>query len=90
MAEDTFRVLTTEIGCNTVANNFSTNTLIRIVNIDTAAHLCTLAFGSNSTTYATFTVRAGETIYVQKNYTDLLSSNATSNVFATPVRRGTV
>lgn len=82
--------LTTEATCNTVASNFSANGLIRVVNIDTAPHLLTIAF-ANGLAYATTTITANNELYVQKNYTDLLSSNATTAVvLATPVRRGTI
>lgn len=89
MSEITFKFLATEIGCNTVANNFSSNGLIRVTNIDTIAHTCTLAF-ANALTYATFTVPAGTVLYVQKGYTDLLSSNATSLCLGVAVKRGSI
>lgn len=94
MAEGTFKLLGIEAACNTTAVSFSNSTinagLMKITNLDTAAHLVTLAY-ANGTTYATTTVLSNVSIYIQKNYTDLISSNAaTAVVMATPVKRGTI
>ena len=84
------RLQANEITCNTVANSVYSNGLIKITNIDTAAHLITLSF-ANGTVYATTTIAANVDLYIQKGYTDLISSNATTAVvLATPVRRETI
>jgi hypothetical protein len=86
----TIKVLAVESQCNTIASNFSSNGLIRVVNIDTAPHLITVAF-ANGLTYGTTTLAANTEMYIQKNYTDLLSSNnAAGLVLATPIKRGSI
>lgn len=88
MAEATFKIITTEITLTT-NNTVSSNGLIRLVNIGANASLCSLAF-SNGLSYGSFTIRSGETLYVQKNYTDQLSANTNSIVLAVPVKRGSI
>jgi hypothetical protein len=93
MSIPTIKIVTTESGCNTVANNFGNSsqgsTLLKITNISTAPALLTFAY-ANALTYGTTTILANTVLYVQKSPSDLLSSNATTLVLATPIRRGTV
>jgi len=85
---------------NTTSNTFTTNSsggyaapsnsngaflakmTLRIVNINTTSAIITLA---NSTFSGNLTMQGNSVIFLQKNVTDLVSSNianATSNVFA--------
>jgi hypothetical protein len=87
MAEISVRPQANEISIST-ANTVYSNGLIRLVNSNTNASLISIA--ANGVVYATLTIRGGETLYVQKNYTDTLVCNASANVLACPVRRGTI
>lgn len=90
MSDITLKVLALEGVCNTIANAYNSVGLIKLTNVDTAAHLITLSF-ANGTAYGSTTILANCELYIQKGYTDTLASNATTAVvLATPIRRGTV
>lgn len=68
------KVLSSETPCNTVANTFGNNKVVRLVNTDTSAHLVTQAY-ANGTTIATITLGASESFFIEKSGTDTLASN---------------
>jgi hypothetical protein len=70
---------------NTTQSSFSNAALVRVYNPNTAPFLLTLA--SNSTTnVASITIGPGESIFIEKTPTWLLTCNAAAQVvLATPV-----
>lgn len=69
--------LSTQISLSSTGNSFSNSTLVYVAT--TASSQVNVAYSNGSTRF-TFTIPANQYMFVQKDATDLLSSNAT--VFA--------
>ena len=75
--------LSTQLALASAANSFSNATLVYVAT--TASSQVNVAY-SNGTTRFTFTIPANQYMFVQKDATDILSSNATVYAVAAAYR----
>lgn len=81
------KVLGVEQSCNTTANTYGNNQLVRVVHIGlaSAGHLVTCKYANGDVKY-TVTIAGGDSLILSKGFTDTLQSNAAdTSVLAVPV-----
>jgi hypothetical protein len=72
---------------NATANTVGDASFVRILNKDTGAVLVTQQHVAANTANTTFTVAPGQDVLLQKAPSDTLTSNASANCVAAPVKR---